>query len=281
MPTDPSSAPDTPPTPRPYARRTAWLVLGLGLLIGGAWLLGTPPGILGKADAIGYAICHRIPTRSFHVHDRALPLCARCTGIYLGVMLGALVYAFSGRLRASRLPPLRVLAVLGLFGAAIALDGINSYLSLFDFYTPIYTPHNTLRLFTGLFAGAAMITIVLPIFNGTVWRAPDAGAPLRGWRDLAALLGGVTLAGLLVLTQQTAVLWIAGLLSSLGVLVMFTIIGAVLFLSFTRREGIARRWRDLALPATVGLAFALALIGGIDAVRYALTGTWEGFDMGG
>lgn len=126
-----------------------------------------------------------------------------------------------------------------------------------------------------------MITIVLPIFNGTVWRAPDAGAPLRGWRDLAALLGGVTLAGLLVLTQQTAVLWIAGLLSSLGVLVMFTIIGAVLFLSFTRREGIARRWRDLALPATVGLAFALALIGGIDAVRYALTGTWEGFDMGG
>lgn len=277
MPTDPSSAPDTPPTPRPYARRTAWLVLGLGLLIGGAWLLGTPPGILGKADAIGYAICHRIPTRSFHVHDRALPLCARCTGIYLGVMLGALVYAFSGRLRASRLPPLRVLAVLGLFGAAIALDGINSYLSLFDFYRPPYAPTNTLRLITGLYAGLTMITVVVPVFNMSAWRDAIPYATLRTLRELAALcaLG----AGVIVATlaDVAALRVAAGLVSVAGVVLMFTLIGGVLFLTATRRDGSLTAWRELRLPGAAGLVFAIMLIAIINAARYALTGTWDGF----
>lgn len=47
-----------------------------------------PEGILGKADAIGYAVCHRLDPRSFHVDGRQLPLCARCSGMYLGAVLG-------------------------------------------------------------------------------------------------------------------------------------------------------------------------------------------------
>jgi len=279
----PSNAHPQPPSPLPaaYPRLLSAALVATTALIALSWLAATPPGVLGKAGAVGYAVCHRIAARSFHLHDEPLPLCARCTGIYLGVMVGIAFYAARGRLRTARLPALRYLLPLLAVAGLIAIDGINSYLSLFDFYTPIYAPHNTLRLFTGLYAGAAMITIVLPVFSGTVWRAPASGAPLMGWRDLAALLGAVTLAGLLVLTQQTALLWVAGLASALGVLVMFGIIGAVLFVSLARREGMARRWRDLALPAVVGLGFALALIGAIDALRYALTGTWAGFDLPG
>jgi hypothetical protein len=47
-----------------------------------AWLSLTPPGLLGKADAVGYAVCHRIELRSFHLDGRPLPLCARCSGMY-------------------------------------------------------------------------------------------------------------------------------------------------------------------------------------------------------
>ena len=35
------------------------VLLAVGLLFVG-WLLNTPGGLLGKADAIGYAVCHRI-----------------------------------------------------------------------------------------------------------------------------------------------------------------------------------------------------------------------------
>jgi len=35
------------------------------------------------------------------------------------------------------------------------------------------------------------------------------------------------------------------------------------------------------VPALAGLTFALVVIGGIDAVRYLLTGTWDGFPLPG
>lgn len=246
-----------------------------------AWLALTPPGLLGKASAIGYAVCHRIAERSFHLHNQPLPLCARCTGIYLGVMIGLGVFAARGRLRATQLPPLRLLAAQLALAATIAVDGLNSYLSLFEFYTPLYPPHNTLRLFTGLAAGTAMITLALPVFSATVWRAPARHAPVASWRDLALLWGAAIAGGLAVLTQQPLVLWLAGFVSAAGVLLMFALVGAVVFTSVTRREGTAQTWRDLALPGVAGLGFALALIGGIDALRYALTGTWDGFNLPG
>jgi hypothetical protein len=82
----------------PTARRVVFgsAAILAGLIIG-LWLLGTPPGILGKADAIGYAVCHRIAERSFHTHDRPLPLCARCTGMYLGVIAGLAYFAEATR----------------------------------------------------------------------------------------------------------------------------------------------------------------------------------------
>lgn len=273
-----------PPSRAPsaaYPRLLTAALIATSALIALVWLSMTPPGALGKAGAIGYAVCHRIAARSFHIHDEPLPLCARCTGIYLGVAVGLGVFAARGRLRAARLPALHLLLPLLALGGTVALDGLNSYLSLFDFYTPIYTPQNTLRLITGLLAGAAMITLALPVFNATVWRAPGAGAPLNSWRELALLLGALAVVGALVLAQQTAILWIAGMVSALGVLLMFALIGSVLFLSVTRRESAAQRWRDLALPAVAGVGFALALIGGIDALRYLLTGTWDGFNLPG
>ncbi|KAB2863423.1 MAG: DUF2085 domain-containing protein, partial [Anaerolineae bacterium] len=74
--------------PNTYSKTSVWIALFFAIVIIGAWLLATPAGVLGKADAVGYAICHRITVRSFEAFDRQLPLCARCTGIYLGVASG-------------------------------------------------------------------------------------------------------------------------------------------------------------------------------------------------
>jgi uncharacterized membrane protein len=264
---------------RPYSRPTIWLVLGLAGLIIGLWLLGTPSGVQGKADAVGYAICHRIPSRSLQINGRPLPLCARCTGIYLGVMTGLAVYAASGRLRSSRLPGIKILAVLLLFAAAIGIDGLNSYLSLFEAYHPVYHPNNTLRLITGVYAGLAMITFVLPVFTAAVWRAPRDESPLHGLKELAALSLIAALVIVVVLLKLPALLLIFGLVSAAGVVLMFGIVGCVMFLMLTRRDNSLNRWRDLLLPALVGLVFAIVVIGGIDLLRYAFTGTWDGFTM--
>ena len=253
----------------------------LGGVVAGVWLFATPPGLLGKADAIGYAVCHRIAARSFHVHDRPLPLCARCTGTYLGVITGLLSCAVHGRLRAGRLPGIRILALLLVGVVAYGIDGLNSYLSLFEAYTPVYRPTNTLRLITGYAFGLAMITVVLPVFNAIAWRDPQPAAPLHRVKELAALYAISALVIAAVLTRSPALLLAFGLISAAGVLVMFGIVGSALFLTLTGRENSAARWRDLVVPALAGLVFAVSVIGAIDAVRYLLTGTWNGFTLPG
>jgi len=201
--------------------------------------------------------------------------------IYLGVMAGLAVFAGSGRLRAGRLPPARVLALLLALGATYAVDGLNSYLSLFEFYAPPYEPRNSLRLVTGLAFGLTMIAVALPVFNATVWRTPASGAPVRSLRELAALIAILAVIAGGVLARVPALLLFFGLISAAGVLVMFVLVGGVLFVTLARRENAAARWRDLAVPALAGLAFAFAITGAIDAARYALTGTWNGFNLWG
>src|SRR5688500_17115280 len=72
---------------------TSWFVPAAALLAFAVWFYITPPGLVGKADAIRYAICHRIDERSFHIHDRQLPLCARCTGEFYAAGISLLFFA--------------------------------------------------------------------------------------------------------------------------------------------------------------------------------------------
>jgi uncharacterized membrane protein len=48
-------------------------------------------GLLIAAYAIGGAICHQLPERSFHLWTAQLPVCARCAGIYVGAAIAALL----------------------------------------------------------------------------------------------------------------------------------------------------------------------------------------------
>ena len=57
-----------------------YLVVVAAALVLTGWLVNTPPGLLGKLDAIAYAVCHRIAARSFQIGNVPLPLCApACT----------------------------------------------------------------------------------------------------------------------------------------------------------------------------------------------------------
>jgi uncharacterized membrane protein len=279
METQPQLSAPHPADAQPFARRTIALLAIVAVLGIAAWLVFTPPGLLGKADAIGYAVCHRIAARSFHAHDRPLPLCARCTGVYLGIWAGLAFFASRRRMRAARLPRPALLAAMLLPALSYALDGLNSFLSTFERYTPPYAPHNTLRLLTGATFGVSLITIVWPIVNGLLWRRPTACAPVRSWRELGMLYALALGFAALMLPDIPALRSALGLISAGGVLFMFVLIGCVLFVGLARRENTFTGWPGLAVPALAGLIVALLIIGGIDAVRYALTGTWNGFTL--
>lgn len=253
----------------PHIRLTVMAVALSALII--ILFVALPPfTLLGKADVVGYAVCHRIPERSFELGDRYFPLCARCTGTFLGAMLG-LVAAILRRRRASRLPPVTVLGVLVFFVALWAFDGLNSYLTLFPGAPHLYEPQNWLRLTTGMLNGLALVLLVLPIANFTLWREVTSEPVLKNPGELltilpvAALLIGVLVIGIRPLLVPLA------LISSLGVVVMLTLVNAILATVALGREGTARTGWEALVPLSVGLGMALAEIMAMALLRAYLT----------
>ncbi len=251
--------------------------LAAGLLLAG-WLLNTPEGLLGKADAIGYAVCHRIDLRSFHLGDRQIPLCARCSGMYLGAVLG-LVYQWRTAPRRGGMPPRRLWPLLILFVLAFAFDGVNSYLQLFPGVPNLYQTQNWTRMVTGTGMGLAMAAVLYPAFNQTIWQTWDARPALEPRAMLPLLLLAVLLVGL-TLSENALILYPLALIGAAGVLVILTMVYGMVVVMVLKAENRFTALEQLALPLVAGFGLGLAQIAGLDFIRYLLTGTWDGFHFG-
>ena len=250
-----------------------WVIAAILLFSLASFAFATPGGLLEKADLVGYAVCHQIPSHSFSLGGRHLPLCARCTGTFLGALVGLLTQAAVLRRRqASAFPPFGILAILIGFTLLWAGDGLNSYLALIG-APHVYEPANELRLITGTLNGLTMSALVYPIFNLSVWRQPADRPNIRGAYDLAVMLVMEALLVAVVLSRQGLLLYPLALLSALAVVTLLASVNTVLAVILLRRENRAKTWRQALLPLTLGLLLTFLQIGVIDLIRYAATGT--------
>jgi len=263
-----------------------FLIPIMAILVFAIWFSLTPPGLLGKADAIGYAICHRIDERSFQIGGRQLPLCARCTGEFYAAGVSLLFFAMVSP-RKSGMPGWRLGAPLLLFLAAFGIDGTNSFFYLFkqtaggalDHIPNLYIPNNTLRLFTGSGMGIALASILYPAFNQSAWKAADPGRPLT-WKKLGVLIVIMLLLDVLVLTESPIVLYPVAILSVLGVLTLLVMVFSMVWILIMRQENEFTSLKQLWMPFLAGMTLAFLMIGAIDLFRFQLTGTWGAFPLG-
>ena len=272
---------------RPLLQRIIqWFVPLAALAAFAGWMYVAPPGILGKADAVGYAVCHRIDERSFHIGGRQLPLCARCSGTFTASAVGLAFLALTAGKR-SGMPDKKFYIPFALFFLAFAVDGGNSYLYLLKGTTGaltqipnLYIPNNTLRLFTGTGMGLTMATFMFPAFNQSVWRDLDPAPVFDAWPRFLALLGLMLALDLAILTDLPIVLYPIAFISPLGVLGLLTMIYTIVWVMIMKQENAFTRLRDLWLPLLAGFTLTLLMILGIDLFRLQLTGTWGGFPLG-
>lgn len=250
--------------------------LSLLLLI---WLNYTPGGLMGKADAVGYAVCHRIDVRSFHMGVRQLPLCARCSGMYLGTVLGLAYLAVIAPKRGG-LPPRSILAVLGVLAVAFAIDGLNSYLHFFPNAPGLYEPSNTLRLLTGTGVGLGIAAVIFPAFNQTAWKQWDPRPAVGTGRQLAVLIGIGLVLDLLILSENSLILYPLALLSAAGVLILLSVVYGMVLMMLFKAENQLQHVGQILWPLAGGLLLAMIQIGLLDFGRFLLTGTWAGFKLG-
>ncbi len=117
-------------------------------------------------------ICHQIPERSFFLLGYSLPVCHRCSGIYLGFFLGSLVEIHF----AHRSPRARRIWVMAACIPMLA-DGFLSYSGLWPGTGPG-------RFFTGFWFGSLISTLlvrgVAELLTQAPWRrTAGACSPLK------------------------------------------------------------------------------------------------------
>lgn len=249
------------------------------------WLIETPAGIFGKADAIGYAVCHRIDIRSFNLGLRQFPLCARCTGQYLGAIVGIFYQALFAQ-RRSGFPPKRVTGLSIIFFLAYAIDGLNSYLYLppflkvFPGIPHLYEPSNVMRLFTGTGMGLIIALVLYPAFVGSVTMDPDMKPAIGNLKSMVFVSGSAILVDFLILTGSNLVLYPVALISAGGVILLLTMAYTIVVIRLFFKENQISRISQVLLPLTFGFTIAIAQIAIFDLIRFIITGTWSGLVFG-
>ena len=247
------------------------IVLVVPLLIVGLGIVSPPWSVLDKAHLVGYGICHQIPERTFFFNGKPLPLCARCSGTYLGALLGFAGLLILGRRRVGELPPTRVVFVLAGFIVLMGIDGLNSYLSFFPNTPQLYEPRNLFRLTTGLFNGLALSLIVYPVFNFTLWREVERRRSIEKIWELALFLPGILLTVLIVESGAWFLLYPLSMLSAGGVLILLTMVNSMIALILTQRESVAQGWGEAIVPILWGLAASFLELGAMILFRAAMT----------
>ncbi len=265
---------------------TRWIVPLAALFALGAFIYIAPPGLLGKADAVGYAICHRIDERSFHIGVRQLPMCARDTGTFTSAGITLLLLTFLKPKRAG-MPAKKIIFTLIAFFLFWAFDGANSYLYLIkqtyegalSQIPNAYMPNNTLRLITGTGMGMGMGSVLYAAFNQTAWKKLDMRPALKEWRELAVLVGTMFIVDLAILSGSSIVLYPIALISVLGVITLLSLIFSVVWMMIMRQENSFTSLKEMWIALTAGFTLALIMLIIIDILRFRMTGTWGAFPM--
>jgi len=103
-------------------------------------------------------LCHQIAARSFLIGGEPLSVCARCTGIYAGFLLGSLgLLALALARRGREVVPQRAPS-----GALLALAAVPSALELIAEMSGMHVASGASRALAGSMFGAVSVLYVLP-----------------------------------------------------------------------------------------------------------------------
>jgi len=210
---------------------------------------------------MGYGLCHQLPERSFFGGGVQAPVCARDTGIYVGMVVSiALIALLHHRERPKGLPRGYAWAFMGACVLFMAWDGVTSYAGM-------RTTTNDLRLLSGLGVGFSAGLLLVPLLNDTLWRHASPRPVLGDARRFGIWV-------LAIPATFAAVKWAAPMLGVwYPVLVALCILAALaavnllivaLLPAFDRR---AERMRDLVRPVLVASMLAIAEIWLAGALR--------------
>ena len=212
-------------------------------------------------------ICHQFPSHALVYDGQALPLCARCSGSFLGICIALISLWLAGEGRASRMPSRRIGLPLAAMIGVWAFDGTNSAAQWLLGRTWLYPANNVLRLATGMCMGLALGVLLYPILQYTLWyevsESPVLAQPRRFIAPL--LLGAATVTLLLSWRSAPYLLWL--IIVSAAVLSVLVIVNALLIALLCHASGVAERRAGIWPYAVAGFLASLFETGTIAVLR--------------
>ena len=237
---------------------TSGLVILIAVIITANWFFHTPHGLYEKAFAVGSSVCHQIPSHSFETSGIQFPLCARCSGLYLGSFIGLAYYFTQGKRKA--IPKRGFVLLLIFFSLAWAGDGINSFITDFLNKSILYQTTNMTRLVTGFGMGLVMSTALMTLFNLTVWKdainLPLLYSPLQvaAYTVISALIAWILISANANFFQFFAYI------SIVTVMIIITLLYAIFWIILLKKENSFTKWNSLGLFLTAGFSSAMLQI---------------------
>ena len=177
-------------------------------------------------------------------------MCARDTGIYLGIFISFAYIFLRGRFKADRMISPWQAIFLFLIMFPMIWDGGTSYLGLRE-------TNNSYRLFTGTYFGMTIPLFLVPAANFKI-QGHNNSAVLEKWWELPVLLAASSLCCLAVLSNGL-VPWL--LISTITVGIFIFTIGRVVYTIVARTYIInTRYWLMTTAGATLGILGIMFLV---------------------
>lgn len=181
---------------------------------------------------LGSLVCHQMEERTLIIDKIPLPVCARDTGIYIGVIIGIFFLTARKRFYADWPPKIRHAVFLVLMMIPMIIDGITSYMGLRH-------SDNLTRLITGGFFGFPLAVFLTVARN----YQPDKNSKTPPFNSLKELIiPALFLVLLLYLIYNGIIPWIiVSLFVAAGLMTMFYMIADSIISIFKIKSKIKRR----------------------------------------
>lgn len=151
-------------------RRLSLAALVLVLVSWNAALFAAPGGNMPRVSAFTYLagslICHQQPARSFHRDAAQFPVCARCLGLYVGALAGALVWVVIAGVGSAALPRTRRVVQPGVARGLLIAAAIPTIASVVLAWTGVWDGSNIARALLAVPLGVVIAAVVTAVAAG-------------------------------------------------------------------------------------------------------------------
>ena len=157
-----------------------------------------------------------------------MPVCSRCTGIYIGFIFSIIVILVLERKVKTSVPSFKIITALIIFAFFMGLDSILAALRIIE-------PNNYARLITGYIVGWFIAMLLLPLKNSVMWKTGIEKQYLDNkLRFILWVVAGIAIILLFYFTFKK-MLFVWSLLSLTGEILLIAYLLLILIFALSRR----------------------------------------------